>query len=130
MKRVSKEWLSRQRQQIYRRLEELREYYNGAVKPSLLFGGSPMEVYRQCGKENCRCARGGELRHGPYRVIAVRNGDSVRQVTLKQDEGHFYEMAKSYQEQRRNRGRIIEIQDELLKQFDELIERRTTCKKQ
>ena len=129
MKKISKEWLSHYRRRVYQCLERVKEYYIGAATSELLFGGSPMEVYRQCGKENCRCTQGGEFRHGPYRVITVRDGSTVRQVTLRQDEGHFYEKAKSYQEQRANRAKIVELQEELLNQFDALIEKRTICSK-
>ncbi len=36
--------------------------------------GSVVEMYRRCGKPNCRCARPGEQGHGPTLVLTHKEG--------------------------------------------------------
>jgi len=63
-KPVTKEQVSRYRQEVNRQIEKLKTLALKAGYPDLLFGGVPCEVYRTCGKSTCRCARA-EERHGP-----------------------------------------------------------------
>ncbi len=125
MGNVSKEQTSRYRQEVTKAIKRLEEHYLKAGHVDRLFGGTPLEVYRRCGKATCRCAKGGEFRHGPYRVIGVRDGNTVRQITLRKDEGHYFEMAKHYQWQMQNRKEILELQEELIKKLDAMLEART-----
>ena len=121
MKTLSRKYLSKQRKELSSKLLHLSRLYQGVCSDKPLFHGKPAKVYRKCGKAQCRCAEGGDNRHGPYRIIRVFRDKKSTQVTLKQDEAHFYEMANSYQEQVRARKRIIELQKELLAMFDEVI---------
>jgi hypothetical protein len=129
MKTIDKEKVSRYRQEITRAIERLKEQYLMAGHADLIFGGTPLEVYRRCGKPTCRCSKDDQYRHGPYRVIGVRDGGTVRQVTLRKDEGRYFDMAKHYQWQAQNRAEIVELQEELLKKLDVMIEARTIWEK-
>jgi hypothetical protein len=37
--------------------------------------GSLVETYRTCGREGCRCRRGGKFRHGPHAYLTFRGAD-------------------------------------------------------
>lgn len=43
--------------------------------------GLPHEVFRRCGKSNCRCARG--ERHGPYPALSVNKDGKQKIVMIK-----------------------------------------------
>lgn len=124
MKKVTKERASTYRQEIYRKVEQLKELCLKAGYPDLLFGGSPIEVYRTCGKKNCKCQEGGEKRHGPYQAIQVCREGKQRHITLKKDESDFFNMAKHYQYQMQNRRRVISTQEDILRKLDEMLEAR------
>lgn len=125
MKKVSKDQVSRYRQEISRLLDDIKRLSLKAGYQDLLFGGTPIEVYRTCGKENCCCSKGGENRHGPYKAIQIRHSGIQRQITLKRDEGVFFEMAKNHQYQVANRERIIELQRSLVDKLNKMLEART-----
>lgn len=125
MKKVSKEQVSRYRQDVSKLLDEIKRLTLKAGYQDLLFGGTPIEVYRTCGKENCRCSQGGDNRHGPYRAIQIRHGGIQRQITLRKDEGAFFEMAKNHQYQVANRERLVELQKSLLDKLNAMLEART-----
>ncbi len=110
-------------------MERLKEHYLSAGHSDLLFGGTPVEVYRRCGKPSCRCAKDDDYRHGPYQVVGVRVGDTVRQISLRKDEGDLFELAKHYQWQAHNRAQIVVLQQELLKKLDQMLEERTIWEK-
>ena len=129
MKKVSREHLSRYRQDIAHSAERLKCMYLKAAREDLLFGGTPLEVYRRCGKAGCKCEKGGEFRHGPYRVIAVREGARVRQITLRKDEAGLFEMVQHHRMQVANRAEIVRFQADLLDKLDAMLEARTIWEK-
>lgn len=129
MKNVSKEHVSRFRQEISRLVAELRRHCLKAGHADLLFKGTPQEVYRRCGKPTCRCAESDENRHGPYRLIHCRHNGQQRQISLKQSEQHYYEMAEHYQYQYRNRRKIQKLQEKILAEVDAMLEARTIWEK-
>ena len=96
----------------------------------LLFHGQPAKVLRKCGKAKCKCAQGGESRHGPYHIIRVFRDNKNTQVTIVQDEMHFIEMAKRYQREVLRRKQIVELQKEVLSILDDFLERKTLWKKE
>ena len=124
MKKVTAEQASRYRQEISHLIVKLKRLCLKAGHRDLLFKGTPIEVYRKCGKTQCRCAAGGESRHGPYQVIQIWDEGKQGQVSLKRSEGKYFEMAKHYQSQRQNRQKIIEIQREILERLEQMIETR------
>jgi hypothetical protein len=130
MKTVSKERVSRFRREIARLTEELKARCLKAAHVDLIFQGTPQEVYRRCGKANCRCATGDGYRHGPYRVIHTRREGKQRQISLKQSEQHYYQMAQHYQYQYHNRLEIQHLQSEILEQVDKMLRERTIWEKE
>ena len=82
-----------------------------------IFQGTPIEVFRKCGNPNCKCNQGGDQRHGPYKVIQTKIDGKQKQVSLKESEGKYFEMAKFYKWQMDNHRDVQEI----LKQIDEIM---------
>jgi hypothetical protein len=129
MKKVRRERISRFRQQVAQCTAQLKEVCLKAGHEDLLLAGTPIEVYRTCGKKGCRCEEGGEKRHGPYKVVQVRSQGKQRQLTLTASEGHFFEMAQHYQTQMRNRQKLIELHRHLLEEVDQMLQARTVWNK-
>jgi len=125
MKRVTKEHLSRFRQDVAKTSGEITHLCIKAAQEEPLLAGTPVPTYKTCGKPNCKCQQGGEFRHGPYLAVQIRQDGKQRNLTLKKSEAHFFEMAKEYQSQMQNRQRIIEKQQQLLEKVDKMIEART-----
>ena len=129
MEKVSSERVSRYRQGIGRLVEELKRLCLKAGYSDLLFRGTPIKVYRKCGKSTCRCVQGGDARHGPYKAIQIWEGGKQRQISLKQSEEKYFEMAQNYQYQKRNQQKAIEVQQEILKRVEQMMEVRCICNK-
>jgi hypothetical protein len=125
MKKLNKEYLSRFRQEVQRTAEKLKEACLAAAGESPLLAGTPVRTYKTCGKPNCKCQQGGDSRHGPYLAVQIRREGKQRNLTLRQSEGHFFEMAQEYQRQAQNRESIKELGRELLEKVDKMIEART-----
>lgn len=129
MRKLHPEYLSQTRKKIASKTERLKQLCLTSCAELLLFHGQPGEVYRKCGKENCKCTEGGDARHGPYRIIRVFRDGKNTQVTLTEEEIELYKMAERYQQEITNRKEIIAIQKELLALVDEVLDRRTTRSK-
>jgi len=85
------------------------------VKP--MVHGLPHEVYRKCGKPNCKCARG-EL-HGPYNALSVNKDGGHKIVMVKQaDAGSVMKRSRRYKYFQRTLARIRKIN----KEIDETLE--------
>ena len=131
MKRISKDHISKYRQRIVFKLDELKRLCLNAGHEDLLLGGTPVKTYKTCGKPNCRCMQeGGEARHGPYLAVQIRHEGKQRNLTLKKSESHYYEMAQHYQSQSENRRKIIELEAQLLEEVDRMISERTIWEKE
>ncbi len=122
---LEKQTLSRYRGQMAALVEKMKELCMKACHGDLILAGTPIEVYRKCGKAGCRCAEGGDKRHGPYLAVQVRKDSGQRQLSLKGSERAFYKMAQHYQYQMRNRQEIVRTFSELLETIDTLLEART-----
>ena len=129
MKKTSKGQASRFRQEMCLQLEKLKGCCLKSGHCDLLFGGTPVEFYKKCGKAGCRCEQGGESRHGPYRGIQLWRDGKQKHISLRRDEWRYYEMAQHYQYQQANRAKIVELQEELLVLVDRMIEARTIWNK-
>jgi hypothetical protein len=130
MKKSSAAYLSQLRKKISVKMDRLKQLYLWSCSSEVLFHGQPGSVFRKCGKVNCRCTAGGDQRHGPYQIIRIFREGKSTQITLKNDERHFFDMAKRHQQQVRNRREIISIQSELLSLFEDLMEGRTIWSKE
>jgi hypothetical protein len=129
-KQVEKQRTSLYRQLVHKKHEEVKRLYLKAAFEDLLLAGTPVETYKTCGKPTCKCSAGGEQRHGPYLAVQVRRDGKQRNLTLKKSERRFFEMAQHYQYQLRNRKKIVELQNELMEEFDKMIEARTIWDKE
>lgn len=58
--------------------------------------GTPNEVYRKCGKANCKCSNDLNQRHGPYKVIQIVLNGKQRQIPLKKDKVELWELVMRY----------------------------------
>ena len=125
MKKPDKSWLSRYRQEVHRKNEELKRLFLKAAFDDPLLAGTPGKTLKTCGKENCKCRNGGDDRHGPYLAVQIRKDGKQRNMTLKASEARFFEMAQHYQYQRNNRRKILALHSELLEEYDKIIEART-----
>lgn len=123
------ERVSRYRQEVYRVTAEMKELAMKAGYQDLLLGGVPVEVYRRCGKARCRCMASDEHRHGPYQVVQIYQDGRSWQLTLKKSEGKYFDMAKRYQYQVKNRAKLQQLGKKLLELFDGMIEARTVWNK-
>jgi hypothetical protein len=125
MKRVSKECLSRFRQDVQRTSEKLKDACLAFAGESPLLAGTPVRTYKTCGKPNCKCQEGGDSRHGPYLAVQIRREGKQRNLTLKKSEVEFFEMAQEYQRRMQDRETVKELERELLEKVDKMIETRT-----
>lgn len=80
--------------------------------------GLPHEVFRKCGKSNCKCARG--ERHGPYPALSV-NKEGMQKIVMikKADFGGVIEEANRYKYYQETLAKIRRTN----KEIDELLER-------
>lgn len=130
MKKVKKDRVSQYRQRVSHKTDELKRLCMKAGHEDMLLGGTPVRTYKTCGKATCRCAKGGKSRHGPYLAVQIRRDGRQRNLTLKQDEAHYFRMAQCYRSQMENRRRITQLQAELLEEVDRMLLERTIWEKE
>lgn len=63
--------------------EQRTKYIFQLVHGKPMVHGHAHEVFRKCGKKNCKCADG-QL-HGPYHALSVNKGGRQRVVMVKKD---------------------------------------------
>ena len=90
----------------------------------MLFHGTPGEVYRKCGKPNCKCVEGGTNRHGPYSIIRIFRDGKNTQITVIEEDQELLKMAERYQEQVKIRKEIEVVNKELSFIIDEVTQKR------
>jgi len=89
------------------------------VQKKPMIHGLPHEVYRKCGKPNCKCARG-EL-HGPYNALSVNKNGGHKIVMVKQaDNGSIMKQSKRYQYFQQTLARIRKINKEIDETLEEI----------
>jgi hypothetical protein len=83
-----------------------------------LVHGMPHNVFRRCGKVNCKCNRG--LLHGPYLALSVNKGGKKKIVMVnKPDKLTVLKEAKRY---RYYQKKLVEIR-KINREIDGLLER-------
>ena len=117
MNQLSNQQISTYRQKLRVLLESLEKKVSKAFYSDALFQGTPIEVFRKCGNQNCKCAQGGDQRHGPYKVIQTKIDGRQKQVSLKGSEEKYFKMAQYYQWQISNYREVKMV----LSQIDELM---------
>ena len=78
--------------------------------------GLPHDVFRKCGKPNCKCVRGSL--HGPYPAISVNKDGKQKMVMIKKADFAVLKKSKRYKYYQRTLARIRKINREI----DELLE--------
>lgn len=89
-----------------------------------LIQGTPGEVYRTCGRKNCKCAEDPGARHGPYLVIQVYQDKKQRQVPIRQDQKELWQKAKNYQKQMESLSELKKKCSELTDTVYEVLKKR------
>jgi hypothetical protein len=96
---MSSDQLSKYRQRLRQLIENINQLAYQCAYSDPLIQGTPGEVFRTCGKKNCKCASNPAERHGPYLVIQIYQEKKQRQVALKQEQKEKWQQAKNYQKQ-------------------------------
>ncbi len=92
--------------------DQRTRYLFSLVQKKPMVHGLPHEVYRKCGKPNCKCARG-EL-HGPYNALSVNKDGGHKIVMVKQaDSGKIMKQARRYKYFQQTLARIRKIDKEI-----------------
>ena len=116
--------LSACRQRVHNLVEKIQFLSSRCLFADELIKGSPAEVYRKCGRPDCKCAAGGINRHGPYKVIQVTRGKRSRQICLRAGQDKFWQLAQNYQHQVEKYLELKRSCSELLKFVNEVIAKR------
>jgi len=91
--------LSNHRKKLRNLLDRIDELAFKSAHIDPLIKGSPVEVYRSCGKASCGCSTDTSKRHGPYRVVQIYRKGKQRQVSLKKSETILWKKVNHYQSQ-------------------------------
>lgn len=91
--------LSFYRQRIHQLIKKVELLSSRCLFVDSLIHGTPAEVYRKCGRSNCKCAKNDKDRHGPYKAIQITRNGKQRQVSLRKDQTDLWEKAQHYQYQ-------------------------------
>ena len=75
--------LSRERKKIKQLISQIDKLAFKTAQLDPLIKGSPVEVYRACGKASCACSTDTDKRHGPYRVVQVYRNGKQKQISLR-----------------------------------------------
>jgi len=116
--RIDKKKFSQLRQSLVRFADEVRQLVEPFLCDKPVVKGSLYELKRKCGKAGCKCAQG-QL-HRSMVVSASEKGKTKLRVIPR---GFLVEVqgkVRRYQELRRSRARLIEVQKRMLKVMDEM----------
>lgn len=116
--------LSNHRKRLRQLLEQIEKQAFCCAYNDPLIQGVASEVYRRCGKKNCKCVDDAN-RHGPYRVVQLYENKKQRQVSLKQEQQHLWQQVKNYQMQLNNFLALKKSCDELLEEVETILRKRT-----
>lgn len=118
MKAIKKIDISAIRQRLYQLNRQRTKCIFKLLHGKPMVHGLPHKVFRRCGKNNCKCAKG-EL-HGPYHALSVNKDGKQRIVMIKKadviaiwEEANRY---RGYQEALANIRRINKEINELLEE--------------
>jgi len=124
METLSKQQLSSYRQSLKILLSKIEKSFSLCLFSSPVVRATPGEVFRKCGKKNCKCFADDSARHGPYKVLQVYRDGKQRQVSLRKDQLELWTQAKHYQYQIKNLDTAKAICTELLELLASVIEKR------
>jgi len=114
---VKKIDISRIRRELFLLNKQRQSYIFSLVHGKPMIHGLPHEVYRKCGKSNCKCAVG--QRHGPYSALSVNKHGKQKIVMIKKaDARRVLEGACRYRHFQETLAKIRRIN----KEIDQLLE--------
>lgn len=116
--------ISSYRQTIRRLVEKIDRVSSRCLFTDELIHGTAAEVFRKCGRKNCKCAEDEKQRHGPYKVIQVIRKGKSRQVCLRREQENLWELAKHYRHQMDKLSELRQICGKLEEIVAEVIEKR------
>jgi len=90
--------LQSRRQELLRRIGQIGDMRQGTIT----------EVYRACGKPNCRCANPGDPGHGPYYAFTRKVGGKTKTLQLRAGPSLF-KLEGEVEAYRRFRGLCTEL---------------------
>ncbi|MBW1933605.1 MAG: hypothetical protein JRI56_11525 [Deltaproteobacteria bacterium] len=109
---------SQLRQSLKRLSDEIRQFIDPSFSDKPVIKGTVYELKRKCGKPGCKCARG-EL-HSRMVVSSSEKGKTRLRVI---PHGFLVEIqvkVRRYQELRRARARLVEVQRKIIQVMDEM----------
>lgn len=109
---MTKRQLSQLRQEASRLQQECRQLMGQLLRPQPMIAGCFYEMYKKCGRANCRCAEG-EL-HGPFPVISFARGGQRSTRSVPRDRvGPVRGRAEAYRTFQRRRARLRQAMDRI-----------------
>lgn len=134
--KLSTNELSNHRKHLRQLLDKIEKQAFFCAYPDPLIQGVASEVYRRCGKKNCKCINEAD-RHGPYLVIQIYEDKKQRQVSLKKEQKDLWQQAKNYQSQMNSFLELKKSCYELFEEIEKIIQKRlvkweevSSCKKE
>jgi hypothetical protein len=99
--------------------DQRTRYIFSLVQRKPMVHGLPHEVYRKCGKPNCKCTKG--KLHGPYSALSVNKDGGHKIVMVKQaDSGRIMKQARRYKYFQRTLARIRKIDKEIVETLEQI----------
>ena len=112
MKNVKKIDISEARQKLSILNKQRTKHIFSLTHGNPMVHGLPHNVFRKCGKNNCRCATG--ARHGPYPALSVNKEGRQKIVMIKKaDVGTILEEAGRYKYFQETLAKIRRINKEV-----------------
>ena len=115
--------ISKHRKRLRELVDQIEKKAFHCAHTDPLIQGVASEVYRRCGKKNCKCVNEAD-RHGPYRIIQIYENKKQKQVSLKKNQKHLWQLAKNYQTQLRIFLELKKSCAELLDEIDGVLQKR------
>ena len=126
--------LSNHRQRLHQLLDKIEKQVFFCAYADPLIQGVAGEVFRRCGKKNCKCVNDAD-RHGPYLIVQVYEDKKQRQISLKKEQKNLWQQVKNYQSQINNLLELKKSCSALCDEIETILQKRlikwadVSCKK-
>ncbi len=121
---MSRAEISKCRRHLHNLLEQIKKHVFYCAYSDDLIQGVASEVFRRCGKKGCKCMDDDSKRHGPYLVVQLYENKKQRQVALRKDEKHLWQLVKNYQLQVDSLQELRKSCADLCTEVNKIIKRR------
>lgn len=121
---ITNDEISRYRKRLRQLIDQIQKKAFHSTYPDSLIQGVASEVYRRCGKKNCRCVNE-DNRHGPYLIIQIYENKKQRQISIKKEKKHLWKFAQNYQTQLHDFLELKKMCAELIDDVDAILQKRT-----